>query len=50
MTVATHARKQRFKIALDGEIFHIQAPLSFEALPDALQLLVPNPREAAVRR
>ena len=50
VTVATRARKQRFKIALDGEIFHIQAPLSFEALPDALQLLVPNPREAAVRR
>ena len=50
MTVATRGRKQRVKIALDGEIFHIEAPLSFEALPGALQLLVPHPGHATPRQ
>lgn len=49
MTVETRGRKRRFKIALDGEIFRMDAPLVFEALPDALQLLVPQPGEEAVR-
>lgn len=49
MSVATRRGKHRFKIALDGEIFQITAPLTFEALPDALQLLVPQPGAAAVR-
>lgn len=50
MTVKTRGRKRRFKIALDGEVSRIQAPLTFEALPDALQLMVPQPGEEAVQR
>lgn len=49
MTVETRGRKRRFKIALDGEISRIDAPLTFEALPEALQLLVPQPGDEAVR-
>ena len=49
MTVKTRSRHRRFKIALDGEISHIDVPLTFEALPEALQLLVPQPGEEAVR-
>ncbi|MFZ2236486.1 MAG: diacylglycerol kinase family protein [Dokdonella sp.] len=49
MTVKTRGRNRRFKIALDGEISRIDAPLVFEAMPDALQLLVPQPGEEAVR-
>ena len=49
MTVKTRGRKRRLKIALDGEISRMNAPLTFEALPNALQLLVPQPGEEAVR-
>lgn len=49
MTVNTHGKNRRFKIALDGEISHIDAPLTFEALPEALRLLVPRPGDEAVR-
>lgn len=49
MTVNTRGRNRRFKIALDGEISRIDAPLAFEALPEALQLLVPQRGEEAVR-
>ncbi|MEO7917798.1 MAG: diacylglycerol kinase family protein [Dokdonella sp.] len=49
MTVRVRGRKRRFKIALDGEIVHLHAPLTFEALPGALQLMVPQPGAEAVR-
>ncbi len=49
MTVNMRSRRRRFKIALDGEISRIKAPLTFEALPEALQLLVPQAGEEAVR-
>lgn len=49
MTVNSRSHKGRLKMALDGEISRMDAPLTFEALPDALQLLVPQPGEAAVR-
>lgn len=50
MTVATRGRKRRMKIALDGEIFRMAMPLTFEALPNALQLLVPRAGEEAARQ
>ncbi len=49
MAVTTRGGKSHFKIALDGEIFHMAAPLTFEAMPDALQLLVPQPSKEAAR-
>lgn len=49
MTVKPRGRKTRYKIAVDGEIIHLDAPLKFEALPDALHLLLPAPGQEAPR-
>lgn len=49
MTVRPRGNRKRFKIAVDGEIIHLDAPLTFEALPDSLQLLLPPPGKEAAR-
>ena len=49
MTVRPRGRKRRFKMAVDGEIIHLAAPLQFEAWPNSLQLLLPAPGQKAVR-
>lgn len=38
-------RAHRIKVAMDGEISFMQAPLSFQVAPAPLQLLVPGPDE-----
>lgn len=40
-------RRRRIKLALDGEIIHMDAPLRFELSPHELQLLVPSGGPAA---
>ena len=50
MTVVTRSRKRRIKVALDGEIFRMAMPLTFEALPNVLQLLVPQAGDEEARQ
>lgn len=36
-----HTQRKSHQVALDGELFHLEAPLEVKALPKALQLMVP---------
>jgi diacylglycerol kinase family enzyme len=40
-------RRRRLKVATDGEVLWLRAPIEFRVAPDALHLLKPDPRPAA---
>jgi len=40
----TTRRRAKMKIAIDGEIMHMRAPLSVKVLHDALQVMLPEPQ------
>ncbi|MFT6429480.1 MAG: diacylglycerol kinase family enzyme [Halopseudomonas sp.] len=42
MTVRPRSRRTRVKVAMDGEIYWMNAPLEFRVAPDKLSLLVPR--------
>lgn len=42
MTVRPRGRRTRVKVAMDGEIYWMNAPLEFRVAPDKLPLLVPR--------
>jgi len=39
-------RRSRIKVATDGEVSWMRAPIEFRALPDALSLIVPDDESA----
>lgn len=41
--VVTTRRSSRLRVAVDGELIRVQAPLRIRARPDALRVLVPTP-------
>lgn len=49
LVVQPYGRRRRHKLAIDGEIVHLDAPLLFQAQPDALHLLLPQPGDEAPR-
>lgn len=40
-SMTIHTQRKSHQVALDGELFHLEAPLHVKALPKALQLMVP---------
>lgn len=42
LTVGVGSKPRRVKVAMDGEIFHLQTPLRFDVAPGQLHLLVPD--------
>ncbi len=41
-SMTIHTKRKSHDVALDGELFHMEAPLEVKSLPKALQLVVPR--------
>ena len=41
-SMTIHTKRKSHQVALDGELFHMDAPLEVKSLPKALQLVVPK--------
>ncbi len=41
-SMTIHTKRKSHQVALDGELFHMEAPLEVKSLPKALQLVVPK--------